>query len=125
MRNLKLFSIPLLSPLNLLVMLFDFERSEREADLFAASTMNGSRSLRSALVKLAAANLASGVAANTSNTSDHVAKGRSPSKPRGRGVLSLFLDDSLLGAAYPSLSERIAWLQTIDPFCGSEQSDDD
>jgi Zn-dependent protease with chaperone function len=103
---LKALSQMMLLPGYYLTVLYDFSNSEREADIFALRATGDSQSLKSALASLSvAAMLRPAPAALTGQS----VFGRIRAQWR-TSWLSIVFTDSVLGAAYPSLQERLAWI---------------
>lgn len=90
LARLKFLSVVLLSPCNLLCMLYDFPGRERAADCFAAEALGSPEPMIRALTKLSLV-----------------------PKKTGRALVAFLLGDTLLGSSYPFLAERLAALKAM------------
>lgn len=115
-QALKAISTLLLCPIYYLLILYDFTNNEHEADAFAVSTTKDIETFRTALVKL---QVASSIRREEGCARFHE---RCFAWLRSRSsflqALPLFFNDSILGAAYPTLQERFAY---IERSCGREE----
>lgn len=111
---LKAASVLLLSPMYYLTILFDFAHAERRADAFAVTTVKEASVLRSALVKLDIFSIRSSNATSEriqARAWGHVLQRISQLAAMGRYLRMLYTDE-IVGAAYPPLSQRLAWIRT-------------
>ncbi len=110
-QALKAMSSLLLCPVYYLLILYDFTHNEHEADTFAVSTTEDVETFRIALVKLQVASSIRREVRGGFFFERCFAWLRSRS--RFFQALPLYFNDSILGAAYPTLQERFAYIDRL------------
>ncbi len=108
---LKTMSTLLLCPIYYLLILYDFARNEYEADTFAVSTTDDVETFKTALVKLQVGSCVRKERGDDLLLKRGLAWLRSQS--RFLRALPLYFNDSILGAAYPTLQERFAHIDSL------------
>lgn len=113
LKRLRLVSALLLCPFPYTLTLYRFDESERAADAFAADSRQSAQALISALVKLSvmksvvdpSSQPATGLIYRIREIAHRIATHRLIRNA------SPFLEGTIIGSAYPSIQERISWLQ--------------